>query len=332
PRIKETLSNNPKNNVLPKTENAFLQQLNASKLIQKKCFDNGIVSYNFTRTAFYNNEWNELTCTARGLFVYHNQVICRSYNKFFNWDEMPQTHDRTLENNLVFPVAAYKKENGFLAMVSHFNGELLVCSKSTIAGEYVGYIQAALNRLPDDAKQKILSFCQAENVTFVFECVDIVNDPHIVQYAENHLYLLDIVKNDFTFTKFPYTQLTEIAQQFGLACKKRTQTFYSWDELWQFKKMQDKSINPNSQDWHEGFVFEDANGFMVKYKNPNYRFWKGLRSILERLQKDKEVKMPETEYKEARDIVALMLDLKRQNQINDLSILDIQQKYWNSLG
>ena len=332
PRIKETLPEHSQNNALPKTENAFLQQLNESKLIQKKCFDNGIVSYNFTRTAFYKNEWNELTCTARGLFVHNDKVICRSYNKFFNWDEMPQTRDRTLEKNLQFPVVAYKKENGFLAMVSHFNGELLVCSKSTINGEYVGYIQAALNRLPDDAKQKILSFCQAENVTFVFECVDIVNDPHIVQYAENHLYLLDIVKNDFTFTKFPYTQLTEIAQQFGLACKERTQTFYSWDELWQFKKMQDKSIKPNSQDWHEGFVFEDANGFMVKYKNPNYRFWKGLRSILERLQKDKEVKMPETEYKEARDIVALMLDLKRKNQINNLSILDIQQKYWNSLG
>lgn len=332
PRLKETLPKHSQNNALPKTENAFLQQLNESKLIQKKCFDNGIVSYNFTRTAFYKKEWNELTCTARGLFVHNDKVICRSYNKFFNWDEMPQTRDRTLEKNLQFPVVAYKKENGFLAMVSHFNGELLVCSKSTINGEYVGYIQAALNRLPDDAKQKILSFCQAENVTFVFECVDIVNDPHIVQYAENHLYLLDIVKNDFTFTKFPYTQLTEIAQQFGLACKERTQTFYSWDELWQFKKMQDKSINPNSQDWHEGFVFEDANGFMVKYKNPNYRFWKGLRSILERLQKDKEVKMPETEYKEARDIVALMLDLKRKNQINDLSILDIQQKYWNSLG
>ena len=332
PRIKETLPNNKQNNTLPNTENAFLHQLNTSKLIQKKCFDNGIVSYNFTRTAFYKNEWNELTCTARGLFVHNDKVVCRSYNKFFNWDEIPETRDRTLEKKLQFPVFAYKKENGFLAMVSHFNGELLVCSKSTINGEYVGYIQLALDKLSPQTKTQILEYSQQNKVTLVFECVNPQDDPHIVKYDDMHLYLLDIVKNDFTYQKLPYDELKQIAVSFGLEYKELVKTFLSWDELWQFKKMQDKSINPNSQDWHEGFVFEDVNGFMVKYKNPNYRFWKNLRSILERLQKDREVKMPETEHKEARDIVALMLDLKRKNQINDLSILDIQQKYWNSLG
>lgn len=331
PRIKETLSNNPKNNALPKTENAFLQQLNASKLIQKKCFDNGIVSYNFTRTAFYNNEWNELTCTARGLFVYHNQVICRSYNKFFNWDEMPQTRDRTLENNLVFPVAAYKKENGFLAMVSSFNGELLVCSKSTINGEYVGYIQSALNRLSDETKQKILKFCQTENVTFVFECVDIENDPHIVRYDDNHLYLLDIVKNDFAFQKMPFSQLTEIAQEFCLECKALSHTFSHWEALWQFKKEQDKTLNPNSKNFDEGFVFEDANGFMVKYKNPNYRFWKGLRSVLEKIQKNQDFRLPEHIGQDAQKIIEIMFSLQKENKLQELNILDIQQKYWNSL-
>ncbi|MBR6026472.1 MAG: metallophosphoesterase [Neisseriaceae bacterium] len=329
PRIREVLSNN-KNNILPKTENELLQQLNASKLIQKKCFDNGIVSYNFTRTAFYKNEWNDLTCTARGLFVHNDKVVCRSYNKFFNWDEMPETKDRTLAKKLVFPVAAYKKENGFLAMVSHFNEELLVCSKSTIAGEYVDYIRLALDNLSDEVKSKIIQFCQKENVTFVFECINIENDPHIVKYENNHLYLLDIVRNDFVFDKVSYEKLQEIAKQFCLECKKLSYKFNSWEELYAFKKDLDKTLNPNSKDWDEGLVFEDANGFMVKYKNPNYRFWKRLRSLLERIQNDKELKLSDID-ENMQDIVDMMYSLKKENKISNLNILDIQKKYWCGL-
>lgn len=330
PIIREIINKDAKNQTLPESKNELLNQLNLSKLVQKKIFDNGIVSYNFTRTAFYKNEWNELTCTARGLFVCNDKVVCRSYNKFFNWDEVPATRDRTLEKNLIFPVVAYKKENGFLAMVSHFNGELLVCSKSTIAGEYVGYIRLALDNLGDDVKNKILNYCQKENVTFVFECVNIENDPHIVKYVDNHLYLLDIVKNDFTFDKVSYTKLQEIAQQFGLECKELSYTFNSWEELYAFKNDLDKTLNPNNKNWDEGFVFEDANGFMVKYKNPNYRFWKRLRSVLERIQNDKELKLSDID-ENVKDIIDIMYLLKKENKIDDLNILDIQERYWYGL-
>jgi predicted kinase len=67
---------------IPKTNEEWLKMLDASKLIMKKELSGGITSYNFTRDAFKNSKWNELTCKARGLFVKDGRVVCRSYDKF----------------------------------------------------------------------------------------------------------------------------------------------------------------------------------------------------------------------------------------------------------
>ena len=69
------------------TDLEIIEQLNNSPLIKKKYLNNGIVSYNFTREAFYKKQWNELTCRARGLFIDSEtgKIIARSYDKFFGW-------------------------------------------------------------------------------------------------------------------------------------------------------------------------------------------------------------------------------------------------------
>ncbi|MBR1375480.1 MAG: metallophosphoesterase [Cardiobacteriaceae bacterium] len=311
------------------SDNELLNQLNLSPLIIKKSFDNGIISYNFSRDAFYKKEWNNLTCRARGLFIFEDRVICRSYNKFFNWYERKETSDEELEKNLCFPVRAYRKENGFLAMVSVFNNELLVCSKSTISGTFVGYINNFLERLSEDTRKAIFNYCQKNNVSFVFECVDIANDPHIVQYQKPHLYLLDIVQNDFEFKKIPYEELIKIAEECNLEYKKLEKEFNSWKELNSYKNKLEESLNLQKREWSEGLVLEDKNGFMLKYKNPNYRLWKQLRSVLERLQTDKQVTVNNFSQ-QAQEVIKLMQNLKVENKLNGLKITDIQNIYWNS--
>ena len=239
----------------------------------------GIVSYNFTRDAFYDRKWNELTCTARGLFVDNasEKVICRSYSKFFNWDEVEATRSEALKQNLVFPVYAYKKENGFLAMVSYNwnSDELLVCSKSTNSGDYAAMIREQLDILGDKVKARIKDFVKANNCTLVFECVNMDKDPHIIKYNENHLYLLDIIKNSFNTERTAYSEIKNVAESIGLECKELAYTFESFAELYAFKKEQDKSDDIR----YEGWVFEDSNGFMVKYKTKFYKFWKVMRAI-----------------------------------------------------
>ena len=68
---------------------------------------------------------------------------------------------------------------------------------------------------------------------------------------------------------------------------------------------------------------------MLKYKNPNYRLWKQLRSVLERLQTDKQVTVNNFSQ-QAQEVIKLMQNLKVENKLNGLKITDIQNIYWNS--
>ena len=310
-----------------KTNNDVLKELNESKLIQKKLLNGGIISYNFKRDVFKNRKWNDLTCKARGLFVdaKTEKVIARSYSKFFNWGEVESTESKNLKKNLVFPVKAYKKENGFLAMVSYNwnTDELLVCSKSTNEGDYVEYIKEQLRCMTSDKTTAIKDYCKENNCTMVFECVDYYKDPHIIKYRFNHLFLLDIIENDFGFKKKPYDELVSVAESIGLEVKDLAYTFNTWEELYAFKKQQDVSYEIQ----YEGWVFEDANGFMTKYKTRFYKFWKQMRAVKERLQQGNNIKKIFSTEDEVR-VFNLLKTLNAENKLADMSIIDVEDIYY----
>lgn len=315
--------------VLPtKTDNELLRQLNNSDLVKKKLLQGGIVSYNFTRDAFYQKQWNELTCTARGLFVDNKteKVICRSYNKFFNWGEVEATRPENLKKTLVFPVTAYKKENGFLAMVSYdWNKEdLMVCSKSVNTGEFVGMIKEALDSLGDGVKEKLKAFARENNCSFVFECVNQDKDPHIIRYDKNVLFLLDIVENSFYMNRKPYAEVRQIAADMGLTCKSVSSVFETWEALYDFVKEQDRSDTIR----YEGWVFEDANGFMVKYKSRFYRFWKQMRAVKQAMEMGHTLKKTFTNEAEVR-IYNLMKQLYMEGKLEGMSIIDVEEAYYS---
>ena len=48
-----------------------------------------------------------------------------------------------------------------------------------------------------------------------------IHDPHIIEYAESEIYLLDIVYNDLKYQKYSYDDMCHIAQQFGFTQKKK---------------------------------------------------------------------------------------------------------------
>ena len=312
------------------TGNDLLDQLNSSNLIVKKLFKNGIISYNFSHKAFYDRKWNELTCTARGLFVKDNNVVARSYNKFFNWGERENTKSSALHDTMKFPVKAFRKENGFLAMVSSLDGKLLMCSKSSIEGEFVGYIKLALDKLGEKKKEAINQYCKKHNCTFVFECVDHIHDPHIVEYAWDHLYLLDIIDNDFTFKMMPYDKMVKVAKDIGLEYKTLEYEFANWEELYKFKKEWDSRFDPVSE-FREGWVFVDANGLMVKYKTKDYSWWKSKRAILNSLNANHFVKPT---YLDTHDIkiFELMNHLKDENKLAGMNIIEVRKLYRSAMS
>lgn len=257
--------------------------LRANKYIQEKRFGN-ISSFNFTGKAFYNKIWNEQTVKCRGLYIdtEKEKVAARSYDKFFNINERPETKFDMLQNKLQFPVTAYVKENGFLGIVSYdeYNDDLLIATKSTIDSQFAIWLKEMLYRkVSAENIAKMKSIAKRDDVSFVFECVDMKHDPHVIDYPESGLYLLDIVFNRMDFEKFNYENMCKTADLLGLKHKEKAYVLNNWQDFydWYYDVLQD-DYKYNGR-VIEGFVIEDSAGYMIKLKLAYYNFWKFMRSV-----------------------------------------------------
>lgn len=261
----------------------IIASLRSSRYVQEKKFGN-ISSFNFTPKAFYNKIWDEQTTKARGLYLdtVKGKVVARAYEKFFNINERAETKLDMLRQKLQFPVTAYVKENGFLGIISYndYEDDLFIASKSTIDGEFSGWLKDMLHeKVSEENALKMKNYIKEHDVSFVFECVDMKNDPHIIEYPESKLVLLDIVYNQMKFAKYEYDEMCHIAEQFGLEHKEKAFEIANWQDFfdWYYDVLQeDYEYNNNKI---EGFVIEDNSGYMVKLKLAYYHFWKSMRSV-----------------------------------------------------
>ncbi len=282
-RLPEAEVEVPLNSVVDVPLEDVIVSLRRNRYIQEKKFGN-ISSFNYTDKAFFDRVWDEQTTKARGLFLdtTKNRVVARSYDKFFNINERPETKFEMLQHKLQFPVAAYVKENGFLGIVSYneYDDSLFAASKSTIDSQYAQYFQEMLARsISEENREKIKIYCKENDVSFVFECVDMVHDPHIIEYPESRLFLLDIVHNSMRFSKYEYDAMCHVAGQFGLQAKEKAFELADWQEFydWYYDIMEEDYEYEGRK--IEGFVIEDSNGYMTKIKLAYYNFWKLMRSV-----------------------------------------------------
>lgn len=257
--------------------------LRANRYIQEKKFGN-ISSFNFTNKAFYDKVWDEQTTKARGLYLdtFKGKVVARAYDKFFNINERPETKFDMLQNKLQFPVTAYVKENGYLGIVSYdeYNDDLFIASKSTIDSQFAQWLKEAIyNQITEENREKMKQYAKDNNVSFVFENVDMKNDPHIIEYPESKLYLLDIVYNQMNFAKYDYETMCDIAHQFGLTPKEKAFEIANWQDFYDwYYDILEEDYEYNGRKI-EGFVIEDSVGYMTKLKLAYYNFWKFMRAI-----------------------------------------------------
>ncbi len=261
--------------------NLVLSMRNTNQIIEKQ-FDN-ISSFNFKRDVFYDKKWNNMTTKARGLFINRDNytIAARAYDKFFNIGETRNTELAKLSMNLKFPVDCYLKYNGFLGILGYDekNNDLLFCSKSNIGGEFSNYFKNIFMQNYSDIYENVLSYIKDNNVSLVFEVVDKDNDPHIIEYNNNEIILLDVIKRDIKFKKLPYDELVDFGKEYGFKVKEKCYTLNSWAE---FLVWYDEIMNENykyNDKVIEGFVIVDADGFMTKQKGAYYQFWKFMRSV-----------------------------------------------------
>ena len=249
-----------------------------------------ISSFNFTKRAFEKGIWDEIVNKARGLYIdtVDYKVVARAYNKFFNINERPETQFNNLRFKLQFPVTAYVKENGFLGIVgwNTETNDLLITSKSTPTGEFAGYLSKALYSIyGNQTMNKIKDYIRDNDVSFIFECVDMENDPHIIEYPESKVVLLDVVKNTLNFEKLSYDELTTLANNMGLVVKEKAYDIATWEEFYDWYNDVIAEDYKYKGNYIEGFVIEDSVGYMTKIKLYYYKYWKRLRSVAQSVLK-----------------------------------------------
>ena len=277
------------------TQNEDINILGNSKLVKvKKCSPN-LYSLNFTSCVFHKRLWNETTVQARGLFVDRmtGDVKLRSYNKFFNLNERPETELNNLANTLSFPVEIRTKENGYLAILGVINDELVFASKSTTEGMHVDLFKNLFQKLPTSLQEEIKELLKRNSCSMMFEVIS-QEDTHIIKYDQNHLYVLDMIQNtldvngkhiDVSFSRERLAELESILMKYDtqlISIVKTIQQVNTMDEL---TSIINKELNSHHES--EGFVLVDSNGFMTKFKGPYYNTWKHRRNrILEPYQQN----------------------------------------------
>jgi hypothetical protein len=271
-----------------------LEAIRSDAMVHERVSDSRpyISAFNFSKSAFYGKHWNEMTTHTRGLFIdtTERRIVARSYPKFFNRGEREDTRDDALEANLVFPVCAYVKENGFLGITGYdeSSGELVIASKSVMEGDFAAWFREILtDTLGEVGMERLLRFNRDQVASCTFEVVDPVNDPHIITESKRRVVLLDAIHRDEEFAYMPYADLVKLGEHLGCEVKKTAfRNIPNWRAL---QNILDKI--ENDVDWRpyrgsgpvEGVVVEDAAGFMLKIKAPFYVAWKRARYGKERI-------------------------------------------------
>lgn len=256
------------------TDVDLIEELKKSDDIKENDLGDGIVSYKFKNDVFYNRKWNSLNVKARGLFwdTRTQSVVARSYDKFFNVGEIESVEDSVAR--MTFPVNVFVKENGYLGLASKYNGKFFTSSKSVNTGPFADMFRSNLKKL--NVKLDAIP----EKHTAVFEVIDIVNDPHIIEYSNNEIILLDCIENKISeFKKLSYDDLSDLAGRLQTTVKKLAFTFHNKADLMDFIRESTGVNYMYNGNYIEGFVIEAANDFKIKIKCGYYNFWKRMRSI-----------------------------------------------------
>lgn len=266
----------------------FLCKLRSSELIREKKFGN-ISSFNFTRKAFTSKQWNNETIKARGLYVNTDtrEVVVRSYDKFFNVNERPETEFRTLAKTFSYPVTAYVKYNGYLGLVGYDkqSDEMLVTTKSQLGGDYANWMEDVINTWDSDKVELMKQYVKDNNCTLTFEVIVPEHDTHMIKYDKEELVLLSIVRNNIEFEQLPYDEVVELAQHLNLNCKEKAIVLHDKQEFLSWYNEVTQECYQYNNEFVEGFVLEDSKGFMTKIKCDYYNFWKNMRGLVGRYKK-----------------------------------------------
>lgn len=246
-------------------------------------------SLNFTKHVFYDRSWDEVVVKARGLFINGetNKIVSRGYDKFFNVGEREETQLENLAKNLKFPIKLYVKYNGFLGNMGYDEktDSLFVASKSTPDGKFADiFADICSKQLSSNQLERLRRYLRDTESSMTWEVIDPINDPHMIEYDEPKIVLLDIIRRSSEFEKASFDVVESVGRKLGLETKKVAMTFQNAVAFAGWYKKASTDMNYRVGGEHvEGLVIEDTAGYMTKVKLPYYAFWKQMRNMKDRI-------------------------------------------------
>lgn len=265
----------------PTDATALLERMRESEHVNVRRVEGAadVVACNFTKRAFVDGAWDELTVHARGLFIDEatGKIAARGYEKFFHLGEAPgrTRADWADERVTAYPVAMRKKFNGYLALVASIGGELQVFSKSGVTPYSRFALELLEKSIGETGMTQLAEMLARTNCTAAFEVLAARDTHPVAEGGPDRLVLLDCIRNEVEFATHDAIR-TGVAKRFGFESAEVVETIAEPEELF-------AALERAAARLDEGVVIVDAKGYRGKIKAEVYADRKAARTALTRV-------------------------------------------------
>jgi RNA ligase len=199
--------------------------------------------WNYTEKVQYEDLWDEVTLSCRGLVTDDNgNIVARPFRKFFNIEEGKHTPTSKFE--------VYEKMDGSLIILFWYDGGWVVATRGSFTSDQA----VAASKIFFDKLEHNFSI----GITYLFEFTASWNRIVVDYGDEDNLTLLGAIRTD-DGTEAIYKTLKLIAR--GANC----------DVVKRYDGISDYStLKGMVEDNHEGFVVRFSNGDRMKVKGDEY--------------------------------------------------------------
>jgi RNA ligase len=202
--------------------------------------------YNYSRTCQYENKWDNITKSCRGLILDKDgNVIAKSFDKFFNLEE----HSTEEIPNEDFEV--YEKLDGSLGILFWYQGKWILASKGSFVSE-----QALKGKQILNSKYNVEPI--PKGYTTLLEIIYPENRI-VCNYGDDEVLVVLSMISNASGKELDYDSLLKINEETGLPVVKK------YDGIEDYKTL--KSLISKDR---EGYVVRFRNGFRVKIKGEEY--------------------------------------------------------------
>ena len=212
-----------------------------------------LVIFFYSRECQYDKIWDDITRAARGIIFNKKtgELISKSYEKFFNLNEMPES---CLENLPKGKFTSSVKKDGSLGISFFYKDQWYITTKGSFKSEMGQWATVWFRKNVNVSAIK-------REYTYLFEIIYPENRI-VIDYGDfEGLVLLGCIETK-TSLEMPYSALIAEAEALGVTLTEIQTDYDNVEDLYIFCKGL-----PHNQ---EGFVLTFENGLKVKMKGDDY--------------------------------------------------------------